>query len=835
MNKAFLIFLQVLLVSCLTHTTEATAQSQSHSPYETHEILKDSTFESNTFSAFTLYIIGHPNNGSASRAGNSMNRFFTYTPDSSFTGRDSVSVEVHYTVGGNPIIKWFHYAFDVKESIVWINDDEFMVPANSDWTYLDLMANDSSTLGDLSISNVSAVNNGQVDIVNDSLFFKPTEEFSGMAYVRYTACDSIGECGSATAHINVVDTSDIVAHSTIHLHTMRNRSIRVSLPSDGFELTQVPDLGLVQKQGETGIWEYTPIQNVTGQDSFEFELDSSYLTTVYITIHDLHDPNSFLVDDYIYTPLNESVDFNVLENDLKGNLRINSFTQPDNGSLTHNGNGNFTYAPDQDFSGRDHYTYTVCILGNCETAQVKIFVGNLSPQNDATYQLTTTKNRPLVINYDVPISNFMFHTTQEPDYGDLTVYPGYDTITIGCNTVSGNNLVVYDPDEDFVGQDEFELEYCVDGQPDCQIVKVEIEVIDLVIDSICVCIDDCVWPGDVNYDGKVDMRDLLTLGWYMGETGAVRYDVDLQNWYGQSGDDWDDEQYTGENLKHADTDGDGVVTAADTAAISNFYHNVHTLVTESNFEYKPYSVSLVESSTGPYQAGDMVTFDVVVGSNSNPVIDLHGISMTYFFNNAPFGISEFNAHEYNQSWLTYDGPSLFMAKSFDSQLDFALTRTDGFGAAGFGIVTEVSIVIEDDIDGIRLDNSEDQYFSLQFDLKNITGFFADESEFLFPETTAFIDVVRPGAEPTIEFGEDLLHLFPNPSGPGQGVNLHMNGGFEIEEIQVYDVMGKLIMQRDDIASNRYHFDLAEKATGLYIVRIKTDGGVVSRKFQWVAE
>lgn len=835
MNQFMRIFTQLTAVLFAVLYLSAPQSVQSQTPFQTNQILVDSQFQSPVFNAFTLYIIRHPSNGSATRINLPGARYFKYTPDPGFIGRDSVSIEVHYTVGANPNIKWYHFEFEVKESIVWVNDLEIAIPANSGWHFIDLMGNDSSTSDSLQLANVSAVSRGFLEISNDSVFFKPNSGFSGMGYIKYTACDEFNECGSATAHINIVDSANVVVDGSLHLHTFRNRSVRALLPAVDYELLEEPEIGTINAVGNSGIWEYKPIQNVVGEDSFKFHLNNEYFTSVYVTIHDIDDPNTFLVDDYIYTPKNTDVEFNVLQNDLKNNINIQSFSPVSEGTLTHQGSGNFLYEPDSNFTGQANFTYTVCILGNCETARVTIYVGNLNPQNNQTYKLTTTKNRPLVINYEVPISNFMFHITQFPEFGGIEIFPGIDTIAIGCRDVRGNNLVVYEPDQDFVGLDEFELEYCVDGQSDCQIVKVEVEILDLTIDSICVCIDDCVWPGDVNYDGKVDMRDLLSLGWYIGSVGANRDDVDLVNWYGQSGEDWASHQVSGENMKHADTDGDGVVATADTFAISNFYNKVHTLLVEESYELRDFAISLQEASSGPYYAGDLVRFYVVAGSESNPAMDLHGIAMSYNFNNTPFQFSNLHASEYSSSWLTYDGPSLFMDKGFDDQLDFGLTRIDGIGAIGFGIITEVGFIIEDDIDGFRRVPGEDDIYRIGVSLNNVTGFFSGAREYRLPNATSFFDVIVPGRDIQPEFSEDLLHLFPNPAGSSDIVNLHLNGGYLINSVEVFDFQGRSVMKTEEINSNRHYFTMDNRASGLYLLRVTTDAGAVTKKLQWIAE
>ncbi|TVQ50116.1 MAG: T9SS C-terminal target domain-containing protein [Saprospirales bacterium] len=828
-GKSILLVFFALTLTLFLSVSKTTFAQSAPSPYDDLSILSNSVFESEVYDAVMLMVIKHPSNGTARSKGSSGARFLEYTPDSNFVGLDSVSIEVQLNWGANPVIQWYHFAFDVKESIVFAYDVEFAIPSNSDFTFLDVMMNDSSTHGDLSFSNISLVSKGMVDLVADSLFFKPLADYSGVAYVTYSVCDSLGECASANAVINVIDSANVVSDYDIHISTMKNRNVRVLLPGEEFELSLDPELGVVVQQGSTGIWEYRPFQNVIGLDTFSFEMYPDYHRNVFVKIYDTPSPNTFLVDNFIYTPKNQDVSFDVQENDFKKNVSINSFTHPENGVLSHQGSGNFHFVPDSNFTGSTGFSYTACILGNCETAKVIIFVGDLNPQNSGTYELTTTKNRPLVINYDVPISNFSFNLTQDPELGELVIYPGLDTITVGCSEVSGNNLVVYTPDTDVIGLDEFELEYCIDGSQDCHIVKIELTILDLLIDSSCVCVENCVWPGDVNHDGVVDMRDVLSLGYYIGSVGEARDDVDLENWYGQSATDWGQKQYNGQNLKHADTDGDGIVQVQDTFAISEFYNRVHTLLAEESLQNKPYYVGLHESTSGPYQAGDLVVLDVVIGTENSPVIDLHGLALSFSFSNTPFSFNSLTANELTSSWLTYDAPSLFMQKEFDNQqLDFALTRTDGFGAAGFGLVTQVSFIVEDDIDGIRwVGESETQLVEILLDAP--IAYFANGAEFQLPDTNAFIEMLRPGRNAQKDFSDDLITVFPNPTLAGNEVNIHVNGGYSIELVEIYDLQGRMLHNVENINGNSTRLHLDELSSGIYLLRISTDGGIVTRK------
>jgi hypothetical protein len=77
----------------------------------------------------------------------------------------------------------------------------------------------------------------------------------------------------------------------------------------------------------------------------------------------------------------------------------------------------------------------------------------------------------------------------------------------------------------------------------------------------------CVWPGDVNSDGKVDMMDFICLGEVNGQTGTSRAMAGT-DWASEYSADWGAAWPSGHpfaadvDLKHADCNGDGVIDLA---------------------------------------------------------------------------------------------------------------------------------------------------------------------------------------------------------------------------------------------------------------------------------
>ena len=75
---------------------------------------------------------------------------------------------------------------------------------------------------------------------------------------------------------------------------------------------------------------------------------------------------------------------------------------------------------------------------------------------------------------------------------------------------------------------------------------------------------DCIRPGDLNYDGKVDMDDIIYFGLHYGNCGFPREDQGI-NWRNYSGLDWGSSVFNNPNvdIKHVDSNGNGCVDLAD--------------------------------------------------------------------------------------------------------------------------------------------------------------------------------------------------------------------------------------------------------------------------------
>ena len=142
-----------------------------------------------------------------------------------------------------------------------------------------------------------------------------------------------------------------------------------------------------------GSYTYTPNANFNGSDTFEYSVSDgnggSDTATVAITVDPVNDApdavaNSYTVEANDNPGDNNAVGGNIisdntgegLDSDLEGDiLTVTDNSEPSNGSVTVDPNGEFSYTPNDNFIGTDSFNYTISDSnGGTDTATVTINV-----------------------------------------------------------------------------------------------------------------------------------------------------------------------------------------------------------------------------------------------------------------------------------------------------------------------------------------------------------------------------------------------------------------------------------------------------------------------------
>lgn len=195
---------------------------------------------------------------------------------------------------------------------------------------------------------------------------------------------------------------------------------------------------------------FKPAADYNGTVKFTYVVEDEYgeqdTGLVTITVTAVNDaPVAY--NDFATADEDSSVIVYVLQNDedIDSTVTIKSFGNPSNGTVEKSGNG-LKYTPDENFNGKDTFTYTITDGQYESTAQVSVTVNSV---NDAP----VLKNDTASTYYEVSVEIDVLANDSDIETDELTIAsvsdPGNGTAVI----TSGK--VVYTPAEDFVGTDTF--------------------------------------------------------------------------------------------------------------------------------------------------------------------------------------------------------------------------------------------------------------------------------------------------------------------------------------------------------------------------------------------
>jgi len=813
----------VVLMLLIGASFSMTAQNL---PYQHFKVLKGDTlqFQLNSYGIAPIEIVT-PQNGEIPNPGvgsgpNGTIYNMEYWPDTSYVGFDHAVLE-YYGDPGTDIFTWHKKVveidFEVVLSILEAKKDFYTVSKNSTGDTLDILLNDSTTGDTLFLDGVLNLKNGNILITDDNkIVFKPEAGFEGLTYFNYEISDDIGSQSIGHVVLNVTNNTNTI--DSLSYYVTNTNKLSIILKEKEFSISSYnqPQMGDLDFDNDPEII-YTPFVDSLGIDEF-YLVSNDDSTYVSITVVEGREDGNVLVDDEVFTGKNTAVSFNVKDNDFKKNYFNLTYTQPENGTLQYQGQGDFIYTPNDNFSGIDEFEYTAQLSFNLyQSANVKIFVDNFVPESFFPYSLNTSKNTSLVLNYKNPIDGSYFNLITAPLDGVVDIYSGYDTVYVNCNDVVGKNLVVYTPNNEYIGDDRFEIEYCPPNDQ-CRLIKVDVHVLEELSDTTCPCAStNCVWPGDSDNSGKVDITDILPIGLYIGESGFTRNNS-TTNWLGLNADDWEGSQLeNGVNLKHVDTDGDGIVTENDSIDILNYYNKAHNLYNELVINQPDYPI-YIYTNQDTLHIGDTLHLIIEAGDEDFPARDLNGISYTLVVDPSKVDSASLKHEFLTDSWLANASASIQLHNQVqDGQVDAAFSRIGFDGVSGIGEIATCDYIVEDDLDGSKLSKYNNGIKPITIKMTNIVGMngYGENVGFADSEVTVYLKNDRYKPNNNTE-----LTVYPNPAYDNVRINLY--GKEKIINFRVYNSLGLVQYTKDFVNTNFEKLDISTFANGIYFIEVLTD-------------
>lgn len=327
------------------------------------------------------------------------------------------------------------------------------------------------------------------------------------------------------------------------------------------------------------------------------------------------------------------------------------------------------------------------------------------------------------------------------------------------------------------------------------------------------CGADSVWPGDANADKIVDLYDPLAIALTYNDTGAARPGA-TTNWNAEYCDFWNGSFLNNIDKKHADCNGDGIVTTADLPAISLNYGKVHakgprrktTAATELYFDHT--GINPNPDST--------VSIKILLGNSTNPVSSLYGLAANITVDGLSLATPP--VITYGSSWLGNSANTLSFTKDVSpTSTDWAYARTDKQNTNGQGQVANVEFKIPASTPGGTL-------VTLSFDrAKFIDKDGLELQDIGTPDDTFYVR--HPAAVNNIHNTSWQVQIYPNPS---HGIaSLSINTANKVDaNIAIKDITGKTISTATNTlkaGNNIISLPTNKLAPGVYLVHISGMG------------
>ncbi|ELA7420113.1 tandem-95 repeat protein, partial [Vibrio parahaemolyticus] len=366
----------------------------------------------------------------------------TYTPDDNYVGKDTFTYIV--TSGG------VSESTTVEVNVTPVNDapvakDDIATTQEDTAVTIDVLSNDTDVDGDkLSIESASVPKEqGTVEVVNGKLVFTPAENFNGDAEITYTVTDgALTDQATVKVTVNAVNDTPVVESNvadqalaedftpyTIDLNTAFSDVDNV----DGELTFSVSGNSNIQVAIVNGIATITPTADWNGSETLAFTATDpsgeSVSQTVDFTVAPVVDIEADSADVVEDTP----TIINVLGNDtFEGKDKVVSLDAengPKNGTVIVNNDGTVTYTPDDNYVGKDTFTYVVTSGGVSESTTVTV---NVTPVND----------KPESENFTHVADDQLTHVVFDADTKPLGSGDSKDHIADVEDDLKGNDLHV---------------------------------------------------------------------------------------------------------------------------------------------------------------------------------------------------------------------------------------------------------------------------------------------------------------------------------------------------------------------------------------------------------
>ncbi|MBS9880944.1 tandem-95 repeat protein, partial [Vibrio alginolyticus] len=395
---------------------------------------------------------------------------YTFSPNENFTGDVSLDVvvvdedgAVDTTTAGITVLEVNDPPIAGTTSYTIDEDEVITISAEQ------LLANSSDIEGEVAIVSVSYSGSDGIFTDNgDGTFsFAPNENFNGDVSLDVVVTDEDSATVATNANIDVLPINDAPVSGDLAYSVDEDGSITLSQEQllaqasdvEGDALTAsnlVVDGDATVTANDDGSFTITPDANFNGDIDITFDINDgsdTIVATADLTVNPVNDlPQP---EDQAFTIGEDGVltftDQDLLDGatDIDGdNLTVEGVTYTGaDGVLTDNGDGTYSFAPNENFNGNVNFTFDVSDGTDTVTANIDVTV---TPENDPPVAGSTS----YTVHEDnsITISDEQLLANSSDIEGDVSIdsvsYSGND----GVLEINGDGTYTFSPNENFNGE-----------------------------------------------------------------------------------------------------------------------------------------------------------------------------------------------------------------------------------------------------------------------------------------------------------------------------------------------------------------------------------------------
>ena len=205
---------------------------------------------------------------------------------------------------------------------------------------------------------------------------------------------------------------------------------------------------------------------------------------------------------------------------------------------------------------------------------------------------------------------------------------------------------------------------------------------------------------------------------------------------------------------------------------------------------------------------DSIVFDIYLGDEETPAENVHGISMKLIHNvEEVFGSD--NSATFDSCWLGVNNVDMLtLGMPMQDGIDIAMARIDNQNRTGYGYLTNVKVIIPDNLGEIIKD------FQFEFKDVNIVSYQEDtiRPNIIYGDPV----VILNKEELDVNLLEKGLKVYPNPN---SGV-FNIDSRLKLDKIRIMDLSGRL-MHELFTPSQHEVLNLSGFEKGVYLIELQS--------------